>query len=106
MHRHTLGVETMIDFPARATRLRDLQHRTAHLKYIADVHVALRKFERRNVLPQAARKQLMGTVRKGLRQVLIIFGRIVMNSLFRTAVNPGVAMLVTDNPVKLDANGA
>lgn len=48
----------------------------------------------------------MGAVRKGLRQAQIVFCRIVMNRLFRTAVNPGVAVLVTDNPVQLDANGA
>ena len=46
----------------------------------------------------------MRALRKGLRQALIVFRRIVMNRFFRTAVHPGIGVFIADNSLEFDAS--
>jgi len=101
-HRHLLHTETVIDLPAWTTRLRHLQHGTAHPEYVPNVHVPLGHVVRRHVLAKAARYQRRRALRKGLRKQAVVLRSVLMDSFLRPAVHPGIAMFVAHDAQRLD----
>ena len=103
--RHAVDAEAVVDLPARAARLAELQAGVAELEDVADPN--LRFVERRagNVFAQAAGQQLPGSFRKLFGKARVVGCRIEMDGLFRPAVNTAVGLLVAGKAFETELQG-
>jgi hypothetical protein len=103
IHRHAFGAKAMIDLPAWAARLGNLENNAADLKNIANMDVAFTEMERGDIFSQAARDQGLRAMCKFLREPCVVFDRVVVKGFLHSAVNSGIAVLVSHNALHFHA---
>jgi len=99
---HALAAVAFVDLPARVARLAELQAGGAEAPDIAEPHIALVEFGRRQVLAHAADDQLAGGSGEAPGEAGVVGSGVEMHRLVRAAMHAAVGLLVADEAFRAE----
>lgn len=104
--RQTWRDKAMVELPARATGLTNLQDCGADGEAIADEHIGFVMLVGRKILPETAPQQLWRSLRKALSPGFIVMKSVLMHGLLGASVHTAVGLCISRKTLSADLDFA